>query len=110
MPTKLTADVIRATEGDFLYYRRPIVIGLHPVRDSGEALITLRLQGTREPLVGRISDVYRFLAAAQAQRLSKAKKEARKNGVPWKRAKKELLRTLVPPRVKRNRFPANPEE
>lgn len=60
-------------------------------RRRNEALIGLRLKGTRKQLVVQLSDVYRVAALWYGQKEAAAKREARKNGVSWRTARKAFI-------------------
>lgn len=87
--TKLIKPVARETAK--FYGSRPVIVTLAPAGSQSEALIGLRLKGKRTQYVCALSDVYRMAALWHGQKEAKARKDARKNGVPWKRAKKEFL-------------------
>ena len=53
-------------------------------------LIGLRLKGKRTQYVCALSDVYRMAALWHGQKEAKARREAKKFGIPWKRAKKDF--------------------
>lgn len=91
MATKLTKPVRRETAK--LYGSRPIIVTLAPLGSQQEALIGLRLKGTRTQYVAALSDVYRVAALWHGQKLSKAKTEARKNGISWRIAKRDFHRS-----------------
>ncbi len=86
--TKLTKPVARETSK--LYGRRPVIVTIAPAGSQNEALIGLRLKGTRTQYVCALSDIYRMAAQWHGQKEAAAKRLARKNGVPWKSAKKDF--------------------
>lgn len=67
---------------------RPIIVSIGPCGSQDEALIGLRRKGERTQYVVTVSDVYRWAALAHGNKERIAKAKARKEGVPWKRAKK----------------------
>lgn len=69
---------------------RPIVLTVAPAGKENETLIGLRLLGKRTQYLCALSDVYRMAALWHGQKEAKARKEARKWGMPWKRAKKDF--------------------
>jgi hypothetical protein len=85
--TKLTKPVQRETAKT--YSARPVIVTLSPCGDD-EALIGLRLKGTRTQYTARLSDVYRLAALWHGQAEATAKRQARKLGVPWRTAKKQF--------------------
>jgi hypothetical protein len=89
---KLSRPVSRSTVKAFAHYKRPIVVTLVPGTDERDDLITTRLKGTREKYVARIADVHRLMALWHASKVSAAKRAARKDGIPWARAKREFQR------------------
>lgn len=99
MPTKLQRPVIRATAKRI--QGRPIIVTLAPLGGQDEALVGLRLQGTRTEYVCRLSDLYRVAALWHGQKVQAAKRKARKDGVPWKDAKRQFTRA--------NRIPVRPQ-
>lgn len=88
MATKLTKTVERETGK--VYDGRPVIVTLSPCGSQNEALIGLRLKGKRIQYVCRLSDVYRVAALWHGQKEATAKRRARKNGIPWRTAKKEF--------------------
>ena len=89
MMTKLTRPVERLTAKT--YSGREVVVTLAPAGSQSEALIGLRLKGTRTQYVVALSDVYRMAALWHGQKEAKARKQARVNGIPWKTARKQFL-------------------
>ncbi len=88
--TPLTKPVTRLTAK--CYNNRPVVFTIAPAGSQSEALISLRLLGKRTNYLIALSDVYRQAALVHGQKEAAARKAARKNGVPWKRAKKEFFK------------------
>lgn len=90
MATKLTKPVSRET--DKTYIGRNVIVTLAPAGGSQtEVLIGLRLKGKRTQYVCALSDVYRMAALWHGQKEAKARREAKKFGIPWKQAKKNFL-------------------
>lgn len=87
--TKLEKPISRVTAKQ--YSGRSVVVTLAPLRGESEALIGLRLLGTRTQYVARLSDLYRIAALWHGQKEAQAKREARKAGIPWKRAKRAFI-------------------
>jgi hypothetical protein len=83
--TKLSKPVSRQTSKRIS--GRPIVLTIAPLGSQDEAVIGLRLLGERRQYIVRLSDLYRIAALWHGQKESAAKREARKSGVPWTRAK-----------------------
>jgi hypothetical protein len=71
---------------------RPVIVTLAPAGSQSEALIGLRLLGKRTQYVVALSDVYRNAAMHYGQKEAKAKREARKLGVPWRIARKQFIK------------------
>lgn len=86
--TKLTKPVHRIT--DRKYGKRNIVVTVAPAGAQNEALIAFRLLGTRCQYVCAVSSLFTLAAMWHGQKEAKAKREARKNGVPWRLAKKQF--------------------
>lgn len=86
--TKLTKPVARETNK--CYGSRPVIVTLAPAGNENEALIGLRLKGKRTQYVCALSDVYRMAALWHGQKEAAAKRAARKNGISWRTAKKQL--------------------
>jgi hypothetical protein len=86
MPTKLTKPVTRETLKTS--NGRNILLTIAPAGSQSEALIGMRLKGTRAQIVVALSDVYRMGCLWYGQKIAKAKKEAKQNGIPWRTAKK----------------------
>jgi hypothetical protein len=87
--TKLTKPVARETSKT--YHARNVIITLAPAGSQSEALIGLRLKGTRTQYVCALSDIYRLAALWHGQKEAAARRAARKNGVPWREAKKHFI-------------------
>lgn len=86
---KLTKPVSRETGKT--YAGRPVIVTLAPAGSQNEALIGLRLKGTRTQYVVALSDVYRLAALWYGQRESKAKRDARRAGISWRTARKAFM-------------------
>jgi hypothetical protein len=89
--TKLTKPVQRETAK--FYKTKPVIVTLAPARGQDEALIGLRLKGERTQYVCTVSDIYRLAAMWHGQQEAAAKRDARKNGVPWAKARKAFMAT-----------------
>lgn len=88
--TKLSKPVTRETTR--LIGSRPIVLTIAPSGSQNETLLGLRLKGRRTSYIVALSDVYRMAALWHSQKVVKAKREARKLGIPWKQAVKQFNR------------------
>lgn len=86
--TKLTKPVSR--ESAKIIGKLPVVITIAPCGSQSEARIGLRLKGRRTAYTATVSDLYRVLAIWHGQKLSMAKKQARKEGVAWRIAKRQF--------------------
>jgi hypothetical protein len=86
--TNLTRPVHRLTRK--LDRNKPIIVTLAPCGSQDEALIGLRRKGERTQYVVTVSDVYRWAALTHGNKERIAKAKARKEGTPWKRAKKQF--------------------
>jgi len=69
---------------------KPIVITLAPT-GSGD-MIALRRLRERTQYIISLQEVYQMAALRYANKESAAKKQARKDGIPWKRAKASFVR------------------
>jgi len=87
--TKLTKPISRETARTV--QGRPVIITIIPAGSQAEALIQLRLKGARTRYTCALSDVYRMAALWHGQKLAKAKRDARKAGIPWRTAKRVAL-------------------
>jgi len=67
-----------------------MIVTIAPAGSQSEALIGLRLNGTRTQYVVALSDLYRMAALWHGQKVVKAKSEARTNGVSWRKAKRDF--------------------
>jgi hypothetical protein len=83
--------------------RKPVVVTLHPCGGNRDALLSFRPARSRVRYVLRLADCYRLAALWHGNKERAAKSAARKEGVPWRTARKAFLRSLVPPQVKRKR-------
>lgn len=91
--TPLTSTVFRVAN----IGSRRYVVGLHP--SVKESLVSIRELGRRTAYVVPLSTIRVHAALAYGRAEQAAKREARKNGVPWKTAKRIFLASVVPPRV-----------
>lgn len=89
--TKLTKAISRETTRQI--GRRPIILTVAPSGSENEALLGLRLKGKRTQYVCALSDVYRMAALWHGQKEARARREARKNGVRWKIAKRDFAKS-----------------
>lgn len=89
--TKLSKPVSRETNKK--YGNHSVIITLAPAGAQDEALIGLRLKGKRTQYVVALSDLYRLAALQHGNKEAHAKRNARKQGIPWKQAKKAFLRS-----------------
>lgn len=76
-------------------------IGLHP--HTPETLLSIREFGKRVGYVLPLSAlrVHAALSFGRAEQASK--REARKNGVPWRVARRVFLASIMPPTIKQRR-------
>ncbi len=88
--TKLNKTVVRETPK--LIQGRPIIVSLIPVPGISDAMISLRPKGTRFAYRGTVADIYRVLAQWHGAAEARARREARKQGIPWRVAKKAFCR------------------
>ena len=88
--TTLTKPVTRETAK--LVSGRAVILTLAPCGAQSEARIGLRLKGKRCQYVVALSDVYRMAALWHGQKLAEAKRHARRQGTPWRTAKKQFDR------------------
>ena len=86
--TALNSPVTRETAKR--YGSRPVIVTLAPAGSQAEALIGLRLKGKRTQYVVALSDVYRMAAQWHGQKEAAAKRKARKDGIPWRTAKRQF--------------------
>lgn len=84
--TKLEKPVTRETAKRI--GARAVLITIAPAGSQSEALIALRLKGKRTQYVVALSDLYRMAALWHGQKEAQAKRAARKEGVPWRTARK----------------------
>ena len=100
--TPLTKPVERVTNKT--YNNRPVVLTIAPAGGKQtEALIGLRLLGKRTQYVVALSDLYRMAALWHGQKEAAARRAARKNGIPWQRAKVAFARAnSINPNINRN--------
>lgn len=90
MATLLTKPVSRETKKR--YGKRVVIVTLAPLGAQEEARIGFRLKGRRTQYVCAVSDLYRMAALWHGQKEAAAKRKARKEGVPWRQAKKAFDR------------------
>lgn len=87
--TKLNKPVSRETTKTIS--GRNVIVTVAPCGGSQtEARIAFRLKGRRTQYVMLLSDLYRIAALQYGQKEKSAKREARKNGIPWKQAKRKF--------------------
>lgn len=88
--TTLTKPISRETSKSI--GSRNVIVTLAPAGSQSEALIGLRLKGKRTQYVCALSDIYRMAALWHGQKEAKARKEAKRNGISWKTAKKQFAK------------------
>lgn len=89
MATKLTKKVERETAKCF--GNRPVILAIAPCGGQDEARLGLRLKGRRTQYVVTLSDIYRVAALWHGQKEAAARRQARRDGIPWKRAKQKFI-------------------
>lgn len=87
--TLLSKPITRETARK--YSRRAVIVTLAPCGSQEEALIGFRLKGKRTQYTCALSDLYRLAALWHGQKEAAAKRSARKNGVPWRTARKAFI-------------------
>jgi hypothetical protein len=90
MATKLTKPVTRETTRKV--GRLPIILTIAPNGSQNEALLGLRLKGRRTQYVVALSSVYQMAALWHGQKEARARREARRNGIPWRTARRQFQR------------------
>jgi len=95
--TRLTTTLFRVVKISGKSY----VLGIHPTEP--DTLLSIRPLGRRVPYVVPASTVRVYAALAYGRSENAAKRDARKHGVPWKRARGKFIASLVPPPVKRKK-------
>jgi len=70
---------------------RAIIVTIAPAGSQAEAFIGVRLKGQRTQYVLALSDVYRIAALTYAGKAAVAKRQARKQGIPWRVAKRQFV-------------------
>lgn len=88
--TRLTKPVSRVTAKQSK--GRPIVVTIAPLQDQSDALIGLRMLGTRSEYVIPVSAVWVYAAMRHGQRETAARKTARKNQIPWRKARLQFIK------------------
>jgi hypothetical protein len=86
--TKLNKPISRETNR--VIGKRPIIVTVAPAGAQNEALIGFRLKGQRRQYVCAVSALYRVAALWHGEKEAKARKAARKAGIPWKQARKQF--------------------
>lgn len=89
MATKLSNPVTRETAK--IVGNRPILLTIANCGSQSDARIGVRQKGKRTQYVALLSDIYRVLALWHGQKESAARKAARREGIPWRIAKKKFL-------------------
>lgn len=88
--TELTSPVRRLTKAK--YGKKRVVVVLAPAGATDDAFIVFRLIGRRTQYVTAVSTLYRIAALWHGNKLASAKREARKRGVQWRKAKRQFER------------------
>ena len=89
MPTKLEKPVVRETRRQFS--RRNVIVTVAPAGSQDEAFIGFRLKGQRTQYVCTVSSLYQMAALWHGNKEAIARRAARKNGIPWKTARKQFI-------------------
>ena len=87
--TKLSSPVTRETAKT--YSARAVIITIAPAGSQAEALIGLRLKGTRTEYVVALSDLFRMAALWHGQKEAAARRQARRVGVSWRTARRQFI-------------------
>lgn len=90
MPSLLTKPLHRETRNR--YRGKPVMLTVAPAAGRPETLLGVRLKGERTQYIVALSDVYRWAALAYGSAMARAKREARKAGIPWAKAKRDFNR------------------
>lgn len=88
MATLLSTPIHRETSK--VIQHRAVIITLAPSGSQSEALIGFRLKGTRQSYICAVSDLYAWAAEQHGYKLKAAKRQARKDGISWKWARKNF--------------------
>lgn len=88
--TRLTKPVHRETAKTV--GKHAVILTIAPCGSQSEARIGLRLKGRRTQYVVTVSDIYRVAALWHGQKEAAAKKAARKDGTPWRIAKRAFIK------------------
>ena len=86
--TTLSKNVTRKTAK--LVQGKAVIVTLGPLGGQPDARIGLRLSGQRSQYTALLSDCYRVFALWHSQKVTAAKRAARKAGISWKYAKKQF--------------------
>ena len=86
--TKLLSPVRRETAKTVA--GRPVIVTLANCGGQSEARIGVRLKGKRTQYTTTLSDLYRVLAMWHGAKELAAKRAARRDGVPWRFAKRKF--------------------
>jgi hypothetical protein len=89
--TPLTKPVSRITSK--VIRNRAVIVTVAPCGSQSEARVGFRLAGERTQYVALVSDLYREVARWHGQREAAAKRQARRDGIPWRVARKAFLRS-----------------
>ena len=87
--TALSSPVRRVTAAR--YCSRNLVVIIAACGGQPEARIGVRQKGKRTAYTATVSDFYRWAASLYAAKERSAKRAARKQGLPWKQAKKRFI-------------------
>lgn len=71
---------------------RRIVVSLVPGTEKRHDLVALRQLGRQTQYLVPVADIYRWGALIYANKEKAARSEARRNGVPWRKAKQQFKR------------------
>lgn len=88
--TRLTKPISRLTAKESK--GRQVVVTLAPLQNERDALIGLRLLGTRQEYVIPVSAVWVHAALRHGQREAAARKAARKHQIPWRKARLQFIK------------------
>jgi hypothetical protein len=88
--TQLTKKVSRLS--NHRVQGRRIAVTLVPGTEKRHDLVALRQHGRQTQYLVPVADIYRWGALIYANKVKAAKAEARRNGIPWRQAKKQFAR------------------
>lgn len=86
----LTKPLTRETPN--IYQQRAVMFTAVPLPSQRQTVFVFRLKGKQVQYARNLSEIYHDAAASYARKEKAAKSQARRDGIPWRKARKQFIR------------------